>query len=92
MLTNLATLGLWQTIQPQTILLKIDLSQQAAFEFLHLHKIHLAFEYRLLHALPGAFADLGYTPQASTACTCFSTDVVTNDYEHNAPYLMVKGR
>ena len=92
MLSNFAALRLRQTIQPQAVLLKIDLGKQPPLEFLHLHEIHFAFEYRFLYALPRRLAHFGHAPQSSAACACFGIDVIADDYEHGMPYLIVNGK
>ena len=56
-----------QAIHPQVVFGLIDLTKQAAFQFLVLHQIELAFENGLLHTLADAFADFCYAAEPFAA-------------------------
>lgn len=53
-----------QAVKPQTVFLKFDFSQQAAFKCFKLSTIHSTLKNRFLYALTDAFADVGDAAQA----------------------------
>lgn len=81
-LADFAAARFGEAVEAQAVLLGVDFSQQATLQFFKLHDIDLALEYRFLHALAGAFADLGNSPQAAPASTGFGIHVVANNDQH----------
>ena len=57
-------------------------SATPAFQRFHLHQVDLAFEHRLLHALPDAFAHLGDPTQSTPAGLRLGVHVVADDDQH----------
>lgn len=81
---------LGQAVKAKAVFLFIDFSEQATLKFFHLHLIDTAFENRLLHPLPHAFANLRDTSQTLAAGSSFGRNIVGDNDQH--AYLTTKGR
>ncbi len=73
-------------IKTQTISFFIHLLNQFGAQFQPLTVVHQTLEYRKLHTLPPACAQLGYPPQAATTCGIFRIYIITDKYQHDSPY------
>ena len=81
-LSHFGPSGAWNTVKAQAVGNDVYLVEQSALQSLHLGKVYLAFEHRLLHALAGAFTDFRNTAQTSPTGPCFGVHVVTDQYQH----------
>jgi hypothetical protein len=80
-----------EAVKAQRILLDVNFSQQPTLQIFKLHKVNLAFEYRFLYALSGAFADFGDSAQPAPTFSRFGIHVVANDNQHGFQ-RPIKGR
>lgn len=76
-------------VEPQVVLLVVDLAEQPAFKVFVLHSVDAAFEYRFLNTLADAFAHFGNAAQAPSAFAGFRVYVVADNDQHD--YLRKKG-
>lgn len=85
-LSDLAAAAVGQAVEPQIVLVEIDLGEQLPLELFEAHQVDLAFEYGLLNALAGALADLRDPTQTPSASAGFGVDVIADKDKHVLPH------
>jgi hypothetical protein len=82
MLAYCGTTNIRDSIQPQTIPLRINHGEELALEVFEARYLQLTLKHRLLDPLTRTFTDLGNPPQSTPASGCFCAHVITNDHQH----------